>query len=55
MQLELKTKNLIERSQLDQAVADYELQITKLQGQLASANESNPFQKFTLDKLEHEV
>lgn len=53
MQIELNAKNLIERSQLDRAVVDYEIQIAKLQEQIK--NEPNPFQKFTVEKLEHEV
>jgi len=52
LQFELRSKNLIEHSQLDRTVADYENQLTSLKMQISEL-ENNHFSKLAYEKLEH--
>jgi len=52
LQFELRSKNLIEHSQLDRTVADYENQLTTLKMQISEL-ENNHFSKLAYEKLEH--
>lgn len=51
---DLKTKNLVDRGELERVVRDYEAQIQRLEEKLMSA-EGNPFDKLAREKLENEV
>ena len=54
MQYELQARNLVERSQLDKVVKEYESQIERLENKLINT-ESNPFDKLAREKMENEV
>ena len=54
IQYELKARNLVERSELDKVVREYESQIERLEERLMNV-ETNPFDKLAREKLENEV
>lgn len=51
---DLKTKNLVDRGELERVVREYEAQIQRLEERLMSAEE-NPFDKLAREKLENEI